>query len=278
MQKLQTIFGILLFMSASLYAQEKKTAPSSDSSFTFYKAIAGKFNTLNVDVLGNMYVITETNQLKKMNSNGDSLSTFNEVKKFGNVTSIDVSNPLKVILFYKNFTTAVVLDRQLTYRNSINFKQQNIFKVKTVTTSYDNNIWIFDEQQLKIKKIKDNGTTIQESADLRQLFDEVPTATRLIDKDNSLYLYDIQKGFFVFDYYGSLKQRLPLKGWTNIAIANNTIFGIIGDTLINYDIKTLVTKMFKLPSFFWGYKDIIAINGKVYLLKKTGIEVYTIQQ
>ena len=278
MQKLQTIFGILLFVSASLFAQEKKTpSPSADSSFTFYKSIAGKFNSLNVDVLGNIYVITETNQLKKLSNNGDSLSTFNEVKKFGNVTSIDVNNPLKILLFYKSYSTAVVLDRQLSFRNSINFKQQNIFKVKTVTTSYDNNIWIFDEQDLKIKKIKDNGSTLSETADLRQLFDEVPTATRLIDKDNSLYLYDIQKGFFVFDYYGSLKQSIPLKNWTNIAIANNTIFGIAGNNLIKYDIKTLVTKTFKLPIFFKGYKDLIALNGKVYLLKKTGIEIFTIQ-
>ncbi|MBD0332705.1 MAG: hypothetical protein ICV66_08615, partial [Chitinophagaceae bacterium] len=59
---------------------------------------------LGVDNLGNLYVVTPTDQLKKFNSNGDSISVYNDVKRFGKLHSLDVSNPLKIILFYKDFS------------------------------------------------------------------------------------------------------------------------------------------------------------------------------
>jgi hypothetical protein len=275
MQKIKTICSILLLLHAVAYAQVKQ--PTADSSFKFVKNIKGKFSIANVDVLGNIYVLTDNNKLKKLNSNGDSLSTFNEVKKFGTVSAIDLSNPLKVLLFYKNFSTAVFLDRQLSFRNSINFKQLNIFKTKIITTSYDNNIWLFDEQDFKLKKINSSGVVLSQTSDMRQLFTEAPIPTTIIDNDNSVYLYDAQKGFFIFDYYGSIKQQIALRDWKNIAVSNNTIFGITGDTLNSYEIKTQVQKKYSLPNFFRDSKNIIVQNGKIYLLKKTGIDIYTIQ-
>ena len=112
---------------------------------------------------------------------------------------------------------------------------------------------------------------------MRQVFEKAPTPTKIIDNENSIYLYDKLMGLFVFDYYGSLKQQIPIKGWTNIAVVNNIIMGITTDTLNNLNLKTLVTKTYKLPAFFNGYKDIIALNGKIYLLKKASLEIYTIQ-
>ena len=279
MIKFKTILSILalLLLGTNIYAQVKPVAASSDSSFKIFKTINGVFNTVNVDILGNIYLLTETNRLKKLNSNGDSLSNYNDVKKFGTVSYIDAINPLKVLLYYKNYSTVVILDRQLALRSSINFRKQNIFKVKTIATSYDNNIWIFDEQDFKLKKIDDNGITLSETTDMRQVFEKAPTPTKIIDNENSIYLYDKLMGLFVFDYYGSLKQQIPIKGWTNIAVVNNIIMGITTDTLNNLNLKTLVTKTYKLPAFFNGYKDIIALNGKIYLLKKASLEIYTIQ-
>ena len=72
-----------------------------DSTFKFLKSIPGNFTYLDVDVLGNIYLITDKNQLKKIRPNGDSLAVFNDVKKFGNPTLLDVTNPLKILLYIK---------------------------------------------------------------------------------------------------------------------------------------------------------------------------------
>jgi hypothetical protein len=248
----------------------------ADSNFKQLRFIPGSFSSVDVDVLDNIYLMTAGNQLKKINANGDSTGIFNDVKKYGNPSYIDVSNPLKVLVFYKGFSTVVMLDRFLTYRNSINFRKENIFRVKAISTAYDNNVWIFDEQDQKLKKIDDAGKVLSETSDWRQLFDEVPQPSQITDQDNLVYLYDEKKGFYIFDYYGSFKNNLPFLNWQHTTVASGKLLGFVKDTLFSYELNSLTLKSYRLPSFFKDYIDIKAMNGNVYLLKKDGVEIYNI--
>src|SRR5690242_8036125 len=130
-------FLFILFLAvgcSSSFAQ-------SDTSFHLVKIVKGDIVDFTVDNLDNLYLLNSRNQLKKINANGDSIAVFNDVKKFGRATYIDVSNPLRLLLYYKDFSTIVVLDRFLNVRNSIDLRKQNIFQVKAIALAYDNNIW-----------------------------------------------------------------------------------------------------------------------------------------
>ncbi|GAB2830360.1 hypothetical protein [Ferruginibacter profundus] len=253
------------------------TYAQSDTSFIFIKNIKGDFADFNVDNLDNIYLITATNQLKKINGNGDSAGVFNDVKRYGNVSSIDVTNPLKILLYYKNYTTVVVLDRFLNIRNTINFRKKNIFSVQSITTSYDNNIWFFDDQDFKLKKIDEEGKSLQETTDFRMLFDSVPSPIQITDKENFVYLYDPEKGFYIFDYYGSFKNRLPFLNWTSVAVSEKNMYGFSNNKLFSYELNSLTLKEYKLPAVFGKYNAIKAINGKVYVLKDDGIYIYQVK-
>ncbi len=253
------------------------TKAQGDSAFTFLKIVKGNYSNFNVDNLGNIYLITANNQLKKINGNGDSIGIFNDVKRYGNISSLDVSNPLKILLYYKNFATVVVLDRFLNIRNSINFRKKNIFSVQTIAMSYDNNIWLFDEQDYKLKKIDETGKLLLESTDFRMLFDSVPSPIQLTDKENFIYLYDPEKGFYIFDYYGSFKNRLTFLNWDNVAVSEKSIYGFVKNKLYSYQLNSLALKEYLLPPFFGNYTAIKAINGKLYLLKNDGIYIYQVR-
>lgn len=272
----------LLFFCAFICNQSvaqliKADTVISKNLFKFEQLIPGDYSYMNVDMFGNIYLITKSNQLKKINSKGESTALFNDVIKYGNPSSIDVSNPLKILVFYKSYSTIVTLDRLLTYRNSINLRSHQFFNVNTIAASYDNNIWLFDEQDFKIKKIDESATLINESADLRMLVDEVPAPSELLENNNQLFLYDSKKGFFVFDYYGAYKNLIPLLNWKNIAIGHNLIYGFAGAILYSYELNSLSLNEYHLPEFVKEYKSIKAINNKLYLLKKDGVEIYTIE-
>ncbi len=280
---LYTTIFFLLF-AITVFAQNNAAtgtatvaSPKSNADFTFQKLIPGNFISLDVDILDNIYLVTVGNQLKKLNAEGDSIAAFNDVKKYGNPSLIDVSNPLKILVYYKNFSTAVILDRLLTIRNTINFRKQNIFSVKTIAASYDNNIWLFDEQDFKLKKIDEEGNLLQESTDMRLLVDSAPSPDKMIDSDNFVYLYDAKKGFYIFDYYGALKNSLPFLNWSNIAVAHNKMYGFADNRLFSYELNSLNQKQYVLPPFIKDYTAIKAINGKVYLLKQDGVEIYTVK-
>src|SRR4051812_17937012 len=110
MKQLLTI--LLFFVGGSIIAQ-------TDTSFQYVRTIPGDIVAFTVDNLDNVYLLSSTNQVKKVNANGDSIAVFNNVKKFGQATLIDVSNPLKVLLYYRDFATIAVLDRFFNIRNTI---------------------------------------------------------------------------------------------------------------------------------------------------------------
>jgi len=271
MKRIKTILSFLcLCASVATHAQ-------SDSSFQFIKSIKGEFTWFNVDNLNNVYVLTNTNQLKKIDEKGDSVAVFNDVKRYGNPSSIDVTNPFKLLLYYKNFSTVVMIDRLLTVRNTINFRNQNIFSVRAIATSYDNNIWLFDEQDYKLKKIDETGKSLQETTDWRSLFDTVPSPTRLIDRDNFVYVYDPEKGFYVFDYYSGFKKQLPFLNWTDVEVSGKNIYGFNNKALYSYELNSFIIKEYKLPPFFGDYLGIKAMNGKVYVNKGDRIDIYQVK-
>ena len=275
MKKIKSILLFLCFCVS--VAIPLATKSQSDSAFQFIKTIKGNFSYCNIDNLDFIYLITDNNQLKKLDPNGDSVAVFNDVKKYGNPDYIDVTNPLKALLYYKNYSTVVVLDRLLTVRNNINLRKQNIFYVNNVTLSYDNYIWLFDEEDFKLKKINEEGKLLQASTDWRMLFDTVPAPVKIIDRDNFVYLYDPEKGFYIFDYYGSFKNRLTFLNWTNVEVNGNTVYGFNNNKLYSYELKSLLLKEYKLPVFFGDYLAIKVMNNKIYLLKGDRIDMYEIK-
>lgn len=164
------------------------------SDFVLTKAIGGDFIDFTVDNLGNIYVLNKDNQLKKLSPNGDSLAIFNDVRRFGKVSFIDVTNPLKIVVYYREFTMIIELDRFLNIVNTIDLRKLNILQAKAVGLGYDNNVWVYDELDAKLKRIADDGSLVDQTTDFRQLFDSTPDPSILRDQGGYVYLYDTVKG------------------------------------------------------------------------------------
>ena len=248
-----------------------------NENLKFEQFIAGNFSTVDADVYGNLFVTTSTNQFKKISVSGDSVSVFNDVKKYGNPSLIDINNPLKILLYYKNFATVVFLDRLLTLRGSLNFRSSNIFAAKAVATSYDNHLWLFDEQDFTLKKIDESGRVLLASNDIRNQIGATPSATSIMDRENVVYVYDIDKGFFLFDYYGAYRKTIPVTGWDFVNVSGNLLYGFKDGKLITYQMDTNMEKQFLLPSAFARNRALKAVNGKLYLLKEEGVYVFEIK-
>src|SRR5262249_49902766 len=145
--------------------------------------------------------LDKKNQLKKLTPAGDSVAVFNDVRRYGKVYSIDATNPLKLLLYYKDFGTVVVLDRLLNICTTIDLRRLNILQPKAVCLSYDNGIWVYDELEAKLKRIADDGTLLDQTGDFRLQLEEAPSPISIEDEDRLVYLYDTTKGLLVFDYF-----------------------------------------------------------------------------
>lgn len=239
--------------------------------------IQGSFTNFYVDNLSNIYLLNAGNQIKKINDKGDSVSVSNGLKRFGDIYSMDVSNALKMIIYYKDFTTIVVLDRFLQNINTIDLRKYGILQAKAVAVSYDNNYWVFDEVENKLKKMDDNGNILLSTPDLRTIFDEPFTPEKIIDYSGYVYLYNKKTGCKIFDYYGALKQSIAPLNWNNIQVIKNSILGFDDSSIHVY-----ATDVFKESAYLFNpvmndAKKIQKALNSLYVLKADGLHIYAIK-
>ena len=76
----------------------------------------------------------------------------------GQITKVDLLNPLKIIVFYERFNTVVTLDNQLNETLKINFsKIKNPLVVTKIGIASQNQMWVFDEISSQLY-LYDTGT------------------------------------------------------------------------------------------------------------------------
>src|SRR5438105_426411 len=247
----------------------------SDSVFVFNKIADSSITDFTVDNLGNLYVMNQSGQLKKTGPAGDSIAVFNNVRQYGKMYSIDVTNPLKVLLYFRDFGTIVVLDRFLSQRSTIDLRKQQLFQVNAIGQSYDNNIWVFDELESKLKRISEDGRVLDQSTDFRLLVDSTPSPQFIVDQNRLVYLYDSLKGVYLCDYYGAFKNRIQLTRWTDFMVIGNAMYGRDANMLYRYEPGTLNLQQYRIPDSMRNAQKIKITPGNLYLLRNGRLEVYS---
>jgi hypothetical protein len=262
------IFILLLLVAGFARAQ-----PTTD--FLLNRTIRADIADFATDNLGNIYLLSKDNQLKKLSANGDSLAVFNDVRKYGKIWSIDVTNPLKLLIYYREFTIIIELDRFLNIINTIDLRNLNILQAKAVGLAYDNNVWVYDELDARLKRIGDDGSLVDQTNDFRQLFDTVPDPSVIRDQGGLVYLYDSAKGAYVFDHYGGLKAHVPLAGWSDFTVIEKSMVGRNQQKFFRYQLGTLDLREETIPAAYQGAIKITITTTNVYVLKEKALEVYS---
>lgn len=241
-----------------------------------FKTIQAPIADIAVDNLDNLYLLTTADQLKKYNAAGDSVAAYNDVRRFGKLHALDVTNPLKLLLFYKDFSTVVILNRQLTVRASLDLRRRNILQPSAVGLSYDNNIWVFDAYDSKLKKVNEEGTILQETPDLRTPFGLALQPQQIIDQNNTVYVYDPNLGIFLFDHFGTFRKKLPITHWQRVAVFDKYIYGIHANAVNFFNTSTLLTSNKALPTQPAGnnYNYHVA-NNKLFAWTRDSLHIYT---
>lgn len=257
-----------------LSRQRRDQTVPSDSAFTHIKTISIEAKEIQTDRLGNIYVISKTNQLYKYSNDGKLLSTLN-YKYLGNITFVDATNPLEIYVFYKELNLVVFLDNNLAYRGELALSDYNIGQASAIARSFDNGIWIFDLADMQLKKIDKDGSNLQTSGNIRQYTSANSTVSYLYDNDDRVFVNDSANGIFVFDVFATYLRTLPIKGCDEIKVINNELFYHQTNTfsLKKYQLKTFQTTEYSLPDST-QIKDISIEKNRLYLLKTGEVIIY----
>ncbi len=251
----------------------------SDTLFPFGRyqlkaQIAGEFSQIEPDLFGHVLAIRKTGQLVKYAPNGDSLTAFNDLKRYGQPQSIDAHNPLRILLFYERYATVVGLDKLLIQRNQWNLREKNLFFTHAVANAYDNQLWVYDGAEAKLKKFNEQWRLLLESADLRLLTGESPKPTCILQTNEQVITYDPTIGFVFFDLYGGFQKIIRLTGWHSVGYFEGWLYGIDEKQLRLYQPGSLIERTVPLPADWQSVQQIRIIGKTLALLFEKSITIY----
>jgi hypothetical protein len=199
-----------------------------------------KFETQNrnanicIDNLGNIYVYTEK-AIVKYNSLGKSLYSYS-VTNATNITKIDVLNPLRILVFFKDINQVMFLDNTLSETGiNINLNSIDLQLSTLVCNSSSKGIWVYDSQNIEISHLSNTLETLSKTGNLAILLQQEIQPTNMFEFNNQLYLVN-RKSILVFDIFGTFIKEIPFE-CGQCSITENAIYNC--DTrLSEYNIKT----------------------------------------
>lgn len=260
---IKAIVGLLWFNIVS----------AQNATFQLLTKIDIEAKEIQTDRMGNLYIISKTNQLYKYTPEGKLLATLN-YNYAGNISLIDVSNPLEIYVFYKELNSLVFLDNNLAFRGDINLSSFGVGQASCMARSYDNGIWVFDVVDLQLKKITKEGDITLQSANVRQ-YTQAKTLmpSFMYDNNDRLYVNDSALGIMVFDVFTNYIKTLPIKGIVDFKISGDELFFNKNGILSSYNLRVQTQRSVQLPDSN-VVLDFSVERNRLYLLKENRVEIF----
>ncbi|MFV8343999.1 hypothetical protein [Flavobacterium sp. XS2P39] len=149
----------------------------------------------------------------------------------GKITKVDLQNPLKIILFYENFNTVILLDNQLSEIQNINFSQHTIpIVANAIGIASQNQLWVYNSlnQQIGLYDyLKNNYKAISTS---------FPESIKYYQSDfNTFYWIDEKNNWFSCDIFGKITRKTKTPDFDAIEIINNNQFLISKNAILTIE-------------------------------------------
>ncbi|MCU0442593.1 MAG: hypothetical protein MUE96_09355 [Bacteroidia bacterium] len=262
----------VLLAQQPILQQEQQLKQVSDSALVLIKTITLDVKDFETDRLGNVYVVSKTNQLYKYNSEGILLSTLN-YKYVGQITHVDATNPLEIYVFYKELNLVVFLDNNLAYRGELNLTNAGIGQAAAIARSYDNGIWVFDLADLQLKQLTKAGDVLQLSGNVKQYIATNSAVNFLYDNDNRIFVNDSSNGILVFTIFATYIKTIPIKGCKEVKVIGDDLFYWDQTTLRKYNLISFTTARIPLPPQLI-FTDLSIEQNRLFLFSENKIQIY----
>ncbi|MCW5906493.1 MAG: hypothetical protein KIS94_01420 [Chitinophagales bacterium] len=243
----------------------------NSAKFRLINTYKVKANSVSADKFGNFYTASN-NKILKFGSDGKYLFPYEEFR-YGKIGMLDVTNPMKLLVFYPDFLTVVSLDRFLSPLSTYNFFSLGYQNIAAIASSVDGRLWFYDNVDFKLKKIDETGIIFRESQPLNVLLGQAPNPNFIIERDNQVYVNDSALGILVFDFFGSYNKTIPLRGLTKFQLVQQQIVYQEHNRLKSYNPVSFEWKEVQLPDTADLVQAVLE-KESLAILKKEQVDFY----
>ncbi len=226
------------------------------------------------DFSGNLYLSNEHGVISKFDKKGTLQISYSGPLK-SSIYSIDASHTSKIFGFYRDQQSYLILDRFLNPLNEANLSFSVAGFVTETAFSADNNLWLFDQSDLSIKKVNlFSNIVITSSAIPLVIAEEEWDLLQIEEYQNRIYLYNSSKDIYLFDNLGNYIRKLGISSDSQICFDGNQLVFIQDTSILGLNIyNNEITEIGTIASTN-NILKIISANNFIYLIFRNKISVY----
>jgi hypothetical protein len=218
------------------------------------------------DQLGNTYTANIKGDIVKWDRNGRQTATANH-KSMGIIQSIDAGNPFEIFVFYKEQNKLLFFDNQLNDRGLVDFELSGYFLLSAVARSYDNMMWLFDLNDLKLKKVKRDMEVVCTSGNVREFATTSSFDPHyMVDVNRDVYLFNRTSGLYRFDIFGNFIQKISLPSDVSaLCVSGDVVYYVSHQKVYVMDTRLLIEKQLLLDPLPPAINGIAVSSGEMVL-------------
>lgn len=245
----------------------------SQPGYVLEKELDYKADFFTSNQLGNLYIIKNT-ELKKVDFENNQEKNYSN-SLFGKISTVDVSDPFRTLLFYKDFNKIVFLDKNLSEIISpIILDDLGYYNVLSVCQSVNGGFWLFDQSLSQLVYIDKNLNTVKKSSQLSDLLRQNIEQKQvfMLEKNDYIYLGINGEGVLLFDNYGTYLKTFPLLNSGVFQVSNGIISYYKEGKLYFYNTNNFTENNITLPKH-----DCIQVrleNKRLFIQTKEKIFIY----
>ena len=221
------------------------------------------------DHFGNNYFVTGNVLYKK----GVNENVQYQNLAFGAISSVDLLNPLQVVLFYKPFNAVVLLDNQFNEIKTVQFNTPNtdFILAEAVALANQNQLWFFDANSSRI------GLYNLEKDTVKWVSAFLSGGIKAYKSDyNMFYWIDNQNNIYATSLYGDAKTSGKIPNYDSILILDsNRVLFSKDNELFFYEVKKQEAS--KLEIFEKTFVNYFYKDGILTIFTNQGITYYKIK-
>lgn len=230
-----------------------------------------KANKIYADNIGNIYSVNDGVVTKYFTNK--QIKTFS-IKTYGTLESMDVTNALRILLYFKDFQRILFLDSQLSQNgNVIELSDMGLEQTSLVCSSFNNGFWVYNQANNELIRFNQLLEINVKTGNLKRLLNLNIKPVFMIEHNGKLYLNAPETGILVFDIYGAYIKTIPVLHLSNFQIQYPYIFYVYENKFRSYNLETFesieisdVPKDCKSVIYngnfcYWQFADYININS-----------------
>lgn len=234
-------------------------------SIELYKEIPKlKGEQIALDNRGFIYIISE-NSLYKYSSAGEFLFAYQNAF-LGTISDIDISSPMKIMLFYRELGKVIFLDEHLSpITEELDFSSKQYNSVLLAAYSTSNHIWIYNEIERNLIKL---DFYLNEQSKTHHSIPDFNPIQLLVLSEKTIVMNNPETGILFFDSFGTYIKTIGIRTPQKIQMDNQFIYYLKDNNLHRYDYKKLDETV--IPILIENLKQVIVYKNRLVLLTREG--------